>query len=146
MQFDLHNHINTVLSLAPQTITSTGSPQDLIGASVDLQFFQSAEVVAVLGDIDELGGSPVGAAKIELELEHSDDDITFTDVALADVLGPTSVTTGIVASSTGDTATLEVGYVGGKRFIRPRLLSTSLTNGGPVSIVVIKGNPRHAPK
>ena len=82
------------------------SPEGLQSGNIDLQGFHSAEVVAYLGDIDELGGSPVGDAKVQLLLEHADDDGTgspgaYAAVALADVLGPSTVTAGIVAT-TGD--------------------------------------------
>ena len=108
-------------------------------------------VVAMLGDIDELGGSPVGGAKVEMIIDHADDDGTgaagtYAAVAIADVIGPTSVTSGVVASTTGDESFLEVGYKGGKRFIRVTLQPTALTNGGPISAMVIKGVPRHAPQ
>ncbi len=142
---DTFNNLAPVVAINPQTITSTGSPQDLVSPGIDLQFFNSALVVAHIGDIDELGSSPVGSSKIEMELEDSDDDVTYTDVTLADVVGPSSVTSGIVASSTTDQTTMKCGYVGDKRYIRVRLLSTTLTNGGPVSAMVIKGNDRHAP-
>ncbi len=142
---DTYNNLAPVVAISPQTITSTGSPQNLTSPAIDLQFFNSALVVAHLGDIDEMGSSPVSASKVEMEIEHGDDGTTWTDVALADVVGPTSVTNGIVASSQADQTTLKCGYIGDKRYIRVILLSTTLTNGGPVSAMVIKGNDRHAP-
>ncbi len=81
-----------------------------------------------------------------MKLEHSDDDSTYSNVALADVLGPSSVSSGVVASSTTDQTFLEVGYVGGKRYIRVTLVPTGLSNGGPVAAWVVKGHPRHAPQ
>ncbi|MFQ5954715.1 MAG: hypothetical protein ACE5JZ_06610 [Kiloniellales bacterium] len=144
---DLHNNIAHAVAVAPQVISGS----NLTSGNIDLQDFNSAEVVAFLGDIDELGGSPVGAAKLEMKLEHADDDGTgspgtYANVALADVLGPTSVSSGIVASTTTDQNILAVGYVGEKRFIRVTLVPTGLTNGGPVSAWVTKGHPRHAPQ
>ena len=144
--YDLHSNIAHAVSINPQTLAQTASPDGLQGSSVDLQFFESAEIVAYIGDIDEMGSSPVADAKIQMQLEHSDDDSTFTDVALADVLGPSSVSGGLVAVTTGDNAFFEVGYVGGKRYVRPTLIPTGLTNGGPVAAWVVKGHPRHAPQ
>ena len=151
MQFDLHNNIAHATAINPQTLAQAASPEGLQSGDVDLQGSQSAEVVAYLGDIDELGGSPVGDAKVQLLLEHADDDGTgspgtYANVALADVLGPSAVTAGIVATSTTDNGFLEVGYVGAKRFIRVTLVPTGLTNGGPVAAWVVKGSPRHAPQ
>ena len=143
---DLHNSIAAVVAVNTQTISGAS----LGSGTIDLQGFNSAEIIAHLGDIDELGGSPVGDAKLEMKLEHAADDGTgapgaYANVALADVIGPTSVTSGIVASTTTDLNLLEVGYIGEKRFIRVTLVPTSLTNGGPVSAMVVKGAPRHAP-
>jgi hypothetical protein len=140
----------TVVAIPPQTVNTAGSPTFTTSAGIDLQFFNSALVVGILGDIDELGGSPVGGAKMELVLEESDDNSTFTNVALTAVVGPTSVTSGVVASVTSDSTAgadpMEVAYVGDKRYIRVTLQGTSLTNGGPASVVVIKGHPRHGPQ
>ncbi len=143
---DLHNSIAAVVAVNPQTISGS----NLISGNIDLKGFNSAEIIVHLGDIDELGGSPVGAAKLEVKLEHADDDGTgspgaYADVALADVLGPASVSAGVVASSTTDNRVIEVGYLGEKRFARVTLVPTGLTNGGPVAALVVKGNPRHGP-
>ncbi len=86
-----------------------------------------------------------------MKLEHADDDGTgapgaYANVGLAEVIGPSAVTGGIVASTTTDGNFLEVGYLGGKRFLRVTLVPTALTNGGPVSAWVAKGSPRHAPQ
>ena len=99
-----------------------------------------------MGDIDELGGSPVGTAKLEVILEHSDDDSTYTNVVLADVLGPTSVTNGVVLTTTTDGQILDVGYVAEKRYIRVTLQPTGLSNGGTICAWVTKGHPRHGPQ
>ena len=146
MQYDLHNNIAHVISINPQTLAQTASPDGLQGTSVDLQFFSSAELGVYLGDIDEMGSSPVSDAKVQTQLEHSDDDVTFANVALADVLGPAAVSGGIVDTRSTDGEIIEVGYIGGKRYLRPTLIPTGLTNGGPVAAWVVKGDPRHAPK
>ncbi len=146
MQFDLYNNVLPTRALQIQTIT--GSP--LNSGDVDLAGYYSAQVVVDFGDIDEMGASPVGAAKIDIKLEHADDDGTgaagaYANVALADVIGPTSVSSGVVASPTTDAAVARFGYVGGKRFIKVTLTPTGLTNGGPVGVWVEKSRPRHAP-
>ena len=148
---DLHNNIAHVTAVVPQTLTQGASPEGLQSGNIDIQGFNSAEVVAFLGDIDEMGSSPVGDAKVQMLLEHADDDGTgspgtYANVAVADVLGPAAVTAGIVATSTTDQVFLEVGYMGDKRFLRVSLIPTGLTNGGPVAAWVAKGSPRHAPQ
>ena len=146
MQYDLHNNIAQVAAINPQTLAQTVSPEGLVSSGIDLQFFSSAELSVFVGDIDEMGSSPVSDAKIQVRLEHSDNDSTYTDVTVTDVLGPSAVSGGFVSETTTDTEIIEVGYVGGKRYIRVSLIPTGLTNGGPVAAWVVKGNPRHAPQ
>jgi len=138
---DLVNAIAFATSVTPQTI----AVGNLTGSGVDLAGFASATVVLVLGDIDELGASPVGGARIDLRLQHSDDNASWSDVTDADVVGVAGVTGGIVASATNDAAPLDVGYIGEKRYLRALLQPSGLSNGGPAGAIVAKGHPRHAP-
>jgi hypothetical protein len=140
---DLVNAIAIANSVPPQTIAGA----NLTGAGVDLAGFGSATVVLVLGDIDELGGSPVGGAKIDLRLQHSDDNAAWADVTEADVIGLSGVTAvvgGVVASTTGDAVPVDVGYRGERRYLRAVLQPSGLSNGGPAGAIVIRGHPRHA--
>ncbi len=144
--YDLFNNVLPVVAITPQTIVNSGSPENLVSGNIDLQFYEAAQVYAVLGDIDELGSSPVGSAKVELKLEDSDDGSTFENVTLVDVIGPTSVSSGIVATISTDQAVgLRVGYRGGKRYLKVTLIPTGLSNGGTICAVVEKGNYRHNP-
>jgi hypothetical protein len=145
---ELHNNIDWVIAAQPQTLTTTGSPTQVTSGAIDLQGYEAAEIVGILGDIDELGGSPVGTAKVELMLEHSTDGTTFEAVALTDVVGPSSVTSGVVASTTTDgaasrTPELTCGYRMTRRYIKCHLVGTALANGGQVAILVAKGRERH---
>lgn len=143
---DLYNNVLPVRALQIQTIAAGA----LNTGDVDLQGFESAQLVVEFGDIDEMGASPVGGAQIDVKLEHADDDGTgsagaYADVVLSDVVGPASVAAGVVASPTTDTALVRFGYVGGKRFIRVTLTPSGLSNGGPVGVLVLQGHPHHAP-
>ena len=138
---DLYSNVTEVQAIAPQTITGS----NIASSGIDLDEFNSAMVLVHLGDIAEMGASPEGAAKIDVHVEHSDDNSTFTDVELKDVVGPSSVTSGIVASPTGDLTVLQYGYVGDKRYLRVTLEPTGLSSGGPVAVSVAKGNARHGP-
>ena len=82
---DLYNNLAEVIAITPQTIVNSGSPENLVSAGIDLQGFNAAKISVFMGDIDELGGSPVGSAKLEVILEHSDDDSTYTNVVLAEI-------------------------------------------------------------
>jgi len=141
---DLSHDLAFGSSVTVQTI----SAGNLTGSGVDLKGFNSATVLLVMGDIDEMGGSPQGSARIDVQLQHSDDGSGWgnvTDGDVVDLSGVTSVTGGIVASTSDDRTPVAVGYVGDKRYLRAILQPTGLSNGGPAGAVVIKGQPRHAP-
>jgi hypothetical protein len=141
---DLSHDIAFGSSVTLQTITSS----NLTGVGVDLKGFNSATIVLVMGNIDEMGGSPQGGARIDLQLQESDDNSNWGNVTGADVVdlsGVSGVTGGIVASVSDDRTPVGVGYVGEKRYLRAILQPSGLSNGGPAGAIVIKGHPRHAP-
>jgi hypothetical protein len=143
---DLYHNVLPTRALTIQTIS--GSP--LASGDVDLKGFEAAQVLVDFGDIAEMGASPVGNAAIAVKLEHADDDGSsapgaYVDATEADVVGPASVSAGVVASTSSDLVPIRFGYVGGKRFIRVTLTPTDLSVGGPVGIWVEKAHARHAP-
>ena len=88
---DLKNNIGVVQSLAP-----AARDADANGTGVDLQGFESATVVI---DMGAEGITLSTTNKIEIELEHSDDDSTYTDVtSSADVIGATPDSSGVIAT------------------------------------------------
>jgi hypothetical protein len=139
---DLKNNIGVVQSIAPVTASS-----DATGTGVDLQGFESATVVIDAG-IEGITLSTTN--KIEIELEHSDDDSTYTDVtSSADVIGATPDSSGVVATFDANTeipAVATVGYIGGKRYIRAIAnFSGTHGTGTPLSVSVIKSHARKNP-
>ena len=139
---DLKNNIGVVQSLAP-----AARDADANGTGVDLQGFESATLVIDAG-IEGITLSTTN--KIEIELEHSDDNSTFTDVtSSADVIGATPDSSGVVATFDANTeipAVATVGYIGGKRYIRA-IANFSGTHGSgtPLSVSVIKSHARKNP-
>jgi hypothetical protein len=119
------------------------------GTGVDLQGFESAlAVVSVGAEGDTLSSS----IYFEVSLEHSDDNSTYTDCVQADIVDGTIAAGGIwlkldgTADGNPDTAggQWQVGYVGGKRYVRIVLAKTGThSNGTPISGVVVKGSARH---
>ena len=130
-----------------QTITSG----NIAYADIDTRGFDSAMFAVVFGDIDEMGGSPLGGAKVDVHVEHAADDGSgapgsYADVAAADVDGDDiSVSSGIIASLTDDRTAYSFGYTGSKRFLRVTLEPTGLTNGGPVGLVLMQGHGHLTP-
>ena len=139
---DLKNNIGVVQSLAPAARSS-----DADGTGVDLQGFESATIVI---DMGAEGITLSSTNKIEIELEHSDDNSTFTDVtSSADVIGATPDSNGVIATFDDVAeapAIASVGYIGGKRYIRA-VANFSGTHGTatPLAVSVIKGHARSNP-
>lgn len=139
---DLKNNIGVVQSLVPAVRTA-----DANGDAVDLQGFESATVVI---DMGAEGITLSGTDKIEIELEHSDDNSTWTDVTSSnDVIGATPDSGGKIATfdANGEIPAISaVGYIGGKRYIRAVAnFSGTHGTGTPFSVSVIKGHYRHNP-
>ena len=115
--------------------------------AIDSQGFSSVVHVVNVG---APGITFSSSNKIDIELEHSDDNSTFTDVTSnTDVTGGTVDSSGIFQTidANGDcNAVYAIGYVGGKRYSRV-VLNFSGTHGtGTVfGVVGVKGRPLHGP-
>jgi len=143
---DLSNNIGLGNSIINAVKTAAEN-----GSGIDLQGFEEATAVVSVGaEGDTLSGS----VYFEVSLEHSDDDSTYTDVVQADIVNGTIDAGGIwlkLDGTTGgdpDTAggQWQVGYVGGKRYVRLVLAKTGThTNGTPISGLIVKSRPRSAP-
>lgn len=129
-------------SIVPAVVTA-----DTNGTGVDLRGFDSAMVVVNVG---QSGDTLSGAVKIELELEESDDDSTYTDVADSDlgvyVAGTNDGCFGVIDDAAEDAAVYFTTYRGSKRYIRPVINVTGThSNGTPIGAEVIKGHPHGQP-
>ncbi len=116
---------------------------DANGTTVDTQGFESVMFVVNSGiEGDTLSGS----VKFDFILQESDDDSSFSAVTSS-----TSVTEGSVDGSgifltldaNGETPqTSQIGYIGGKRYVRVKIDATGThSNGTPISVQGILGNP-----
>jgi hypothetical protein len=89
---DIHSCVFIDTLIANATYSADTTP-----AVVDLQGFDAAEIVLALG----AGGITFsGTNKIEFVLTHSDDNSTYSNVADADMLGVTGITSGIIKALT----------------------------------------------
>ena len=139
---DVHNNVALQQCLDPVVATA-----DKNGAGVDLQGYDGCELAALIG---QSGDTLSSSAKIDIKIEESDDNSTFSAVTSADdVLGGTPDSSGIFATidaATEDEAVYRIGYVGGKRYARITLDFTGThSNGTPVAILAVKGRPAMAP-
>ena len=111
--------------------------------AVDMRGARKATILLAIG----VGGITfTGTNKVEFVLTHSDDDLTYTAVTAADLIGdallPATITGGIVRALTAVKAAADVqkiGYIGGKRYLK-LLADFSGTHGTgtPVAALVVE--------
>ena len=126
----------------PVTITA-----DADGITIDTRGFESVSVIFVVG---ESGDTLSGSVYIELELEDSPDNSTWTDCADADltksVTGTNTGTAAKIDAAAEDDVVVAVGYIGDKRYVRGVINITGThTNGTPIGIVGLQGHPLRSP-
>lgn len=139
---DLYNGVKPESLLLPAAALTA----DTNSAGADLQGFQSATVLFHVG---QSGDTLSGSVYFKLLLQESDDNSTFTDVAIADMIGGLQVTAGEVAlidDPAEDEVLVKVGYIGIKRYIRGRIDVTGThTNGTPIAITCLKSHAHTEP-
>jgi len=121
------------------------------GTGVDLKGFEEATAIV---DVGAEGDTLSGSVYFEISLEHSDDDSTYTDCVQADIINGTIAAGGIWLKLDGTTGgdpdttggNWQIGYVGGKRYLRLVLAKTGThSTGTPIAGVIVKSRPRNAP-
>lgn len=142
MQRDISQNLKVSQILDPATLTA-----DANSSSVDSQGFRSLMLVANIG---ESGDTLSSSVKIELEVEESSDNSTWTDVADADLIdavsGTNDGTFALIDAPAEDDSVYKVGYIGDKRYVRVVVnLTGTHTNGTPVSVSAILGHAEHKP-
>lgn len=135
MPKDLKNNIKVLASLPPANRSDPSVPVN--GTGIDRSGYESVLVLAHIGTI---GGS--ASPGQTLEIQESDDNVTFTAVAAGDLDG--GVLPAIVAAN--DDTLYEIGYLGRKRYVRVAV--TAKTGTTPALIadaLVALGSPRVRP-
>ena len=137
---DLRSNISVV-----QTIAPVAGAADATGATDDLQGYESCTFVI---DAGIEGITLSGSNMLQIELEESSDNSTWTDVsASTSVIGATPDSNGVVATFDADgeiPAVATVAYIGDKRYVRV-IANFSGTHGTatPYSVTAIRGHARH---
>ena len=121
------------------------------GSAVDLQGFEEATAIVTVGAEGDTLSSSV---YFTVALQHSDDNSSWSNAAQADIVNGTIAADGIWLKLDGTTGgdpdttggEWQVGYVGGKRYVRLVLAKSGThSTGTPISGVVVKSRPRSAP-
>jgi len=113
------------------------------GVGVDLAGFDGAAMLAHVG----ISGDTLAAGlKWTVQFQESDTMTPgdFADIAAADLLGGANAV--VIDDAAEDDVVIARSYIGAKRYVRILFTQTGThTNGTPISAVIIKGKPRHAP-
>jgi len=123
---DFHNRISAVNAFSAATI-ATNTNTD--GVTVDLQGFDSCEIIARTGAWTD------GSYALQV-LESDASGSGFAAAPASSVLGPSAA---IGAANT----VARIGYVGTKRYVRLRIVSTGTTSGASLSAVAALDRQRH---
>jgi len=143
---DIVNNIAVLQVLAPQTIQA----EALDSGAIDMQGCDALAVAVLIGAI---GDTLAAGKRIDLKIQHADDDGTgapaaFENCTAEDVLNADTVTNGLFLSIDDDAqenARHVVGYRGGKRFVKVTATPVSLSTGGPVAMLALQGNAAQKP-
>lgn len=132
---DMKTNISVAYSIEPVAVGTTGTGKT--GVAVDLQGADSATVVFGYGAITATAATFTATL---LEADATGD--AFTSVADADMVG-TEANAGLAGGARVDGSTEKVfktlGYIGTKRYIKAKIVSTA-TAGTPVSAAVVKSH------
>jgi len=131
---DLKNKLEHLNSIFPQEASA-----DVTGASCNIADAIAVEVVAHIG---ASGDTLSGSVKIEMELQHSDNNSSWDPVPDAQLQGAVAGTNvgtfAVINDPAKDEAIYKAGYIGGKKFLRVIANFTGThTNGCPVAAMVI---------
>ena len=125
---DIKNNLDGISSIDPASITATTN-----GSGVDLRDYDGAMVVFQAGTADTGNGDETYTPSIE----ESDDNSSFSAVAVSDLEGAP-------ANMTANSAQ-RIGYKGAKRYVRAVLTLGGTTPSIDASALVVRGLPHHSP-
>ncbi len=136
-------NIGVVPLLPPLNRTASAN-----SASVDLQNFDS---VAFAVNVGATGDTWSGTNRVELQVQESADNATWTAVADSDLLhvvtgGQATGTFMILNANAQGGQVYETGYRGNQRYVRIALANFGTTSvGTPMDVLAILGRPRTSP-
>ena len=139
---DYANDVKKVKALSAAVLTG-----DANGASIDAFGYETVAFTAIVG---ASGDTLSCSVKVELEVEHSDDNSTWADCANADiktaVTGTNTGTFAVIDDAAEDDAIYSVQYIGGKRYVRiVANLTGTHPNGIPIGAVAVLSGARELP-
>jgi hypothetical protein len=123
----IDSRVSPFKSIAPKAIAATET-----GTAVDLQNYESAEIVVEAGVITD------GTHVISLT-ECDTSGGSYTAVAAGDLIG----TPPTLTSAAGGSTAHKFAYKGSKRYLKVVSTVSGATTGGVYGACVVRGDPRH---
>lgn len=138
---DIYSNLSVVPAIEAEVLDS-----DENGATIDTRGYDSLMFAVNVG---ESGDTLSGSVHIQLEVEESDDNSSWTDVDdsdLTNVVDGSNDGTFAKIVLNGDQAVYLVGYMGNKRYVRLVANFTGThTNGCPIAAEAILGHAHLLP-
>lgn len=135
MQKDLHDNLKLSVALENQLIDAD---DDFVGEIIDVQGFESLELVVHAGDLTD--------GDYEFTLFESDEDDMSGATEVNAVEGADDLIGSAPVFADTDSQTVQkFGYKGSKRYVQLGLTSANTTDGGQFSALAIQGSARNAP-
>ena len=130
---DLHNNVKCSRAISPGAILSGDGTTT--SQTIDRQGFGSLEFVFISGVITD------GTFTVHVyagDASDMSDEAEVTDASLLLGVAPVFV-------ATDDNVVKKVGYIGGKRYARTKVVQSGSTTGGYLSAVAVQGGAGIAP-
>lgn len=139
---DLQAKATVAQIIDPAVLSGTS---DVTSTAIDLAGFRDVTVAVLVG---ESGDSLSGSVKVELEMQESDDDSTYTACANADitnaVTGTNTGTFGVIDAAADDDAVYVSKYLGTKQYVKVVAnLTGTHTNGIPLGAIAVKSGENY---
>jgi len=139
----MHNIVDNIKIeqvLKPQTVSTAAVVSD----SVDVLGAENLAVAVMVGTFADTLSS---TAKVDLKIEHSDDDTSYAACVDSDVANFSGLVSGVFASIDAEgkeSSRYVIEYIGSKRYVRVTATPTGLTTGGAIAMAALTAN--HAQK
>ncbi|MBP2583393.1 hypothetical protein J3A78_003871 [Streptomyces sp. PvR006] len=132
MRPSLYNIARAKITLAQATRTNGTATGTTVDMHENLDASRSALIVVFTGTMTD--------GSVAVTLEESSDNSSWSTVAAPDLQGAAPT-----IASTDDDKVFELGYVGSKRYLRVKAVTTGATSGGTFGAVIVRGFPRRQP-
>lgn len=132
MRHAMYNVARAEVTLAVATRTNGTATGTAVDLHENLDASESALAIIHAGTMTD--------GSVAVTLEHSDDNNTWATVTAPDLQG-----TAPTIASSDDDKLYELGYVGHKRYLRVKAVTTGSTDGGTFGATIVRGFVRRPP-